>query len=143
MQLFIFTSKNLISSFSESFSFSCDNNCSSSPFILSILFSVNVFSAFKRMIVSKLLSGRNVSKISLTSFGLFSMWDKFRQNLLRHDFIQTKWVKTKQNLKLNNASSKTTQKCQQFKNKSKLTSNHIDLSTIFHKIFPSLIWSHL
>ena len=40
MQLFIFTSKNLISSFSESFSFSCDNNCSSSPFILSLLMSL-------------------------------------------------------------------------------------------------------
>ena len=64
------------SSFSESYSFSCNNKCSSSPFILLVLFSIDVFIVFKRIIVSKLLSGRNVSEISLTSFELFSTWRK-------------------------------------------------------------------
>ena len=44
------------SSFFESYSFSCNNKCSSSPFILLILFSIDVFIVFKRIIVSKLLS---------------------------------------------------------------------------------------
>ena len=64
------------SSFSESFSFSCDNNYSWSSFILSIFFSIDIFSVFKWINVSILLSGTNVSTISLTSFELFSMWRK-------------------------------------------------------------------